>query len=173
MKELVSAAAEAGAAVAIAMAAHHFIRPTRVEGVSMLPTFRERDYLILNRTAYRKKGPRRGDVVVFRSDLSDGKGGKKLLIKRVIALAGDHLQIQDGRVLLNGQPLQEPYLKDGWTNGSLDLMVPDRCCFCMGDNRLDSLDSRSDRIGPVPCKELLGRIVCRLWPFDRVGRIAG
>jgi len=107
----------------------------------------------------------RGQIVVFRPP--EGTGDP--LIKRVIGLPGDTLSFGDGKVLVNGVALDEPYVHGAYTtcNNYCEpvTLAPDTY-FVMGDNRLNSLDSRS--FGPVPGEQIIGRVVLRYWPLDRI-----
>ena len=99
-------------------------------------------------------------------------GKKKLLIKRVIAKGGDTIAIADGKVYRNGEALDEPYIKDGYTNGGIDeTTVPEGTLFLMGDNRVVSIDSRSPEVGFVDEDLVIGKAVVRLFPFDEFGSI--
>ena len=147
-------------AVAVALLVVQFIRPTIVKETSMLPNFHNNDYLFIYRKAYHSRQPAKGDVVVFDSDLKLDNGKDKLLIKRVIGLPGDHITIQNGDA------------KDGRTNGKIiDYVVPKGHVFCMGDNRLISLDSRDPSVGAVPESRIVGRVVFRLYRFSDFGPI--
>lgn len=161
-------------AVIAALLISRIITPTIVQEHSMEDTLQNRNYLILLRTAYKfGEKPEYGDIVVFRSDLINEDNGKnKLLIKRVVARGGDTIAIRDGVVYRNGEALDEPYTKDGYTNGAMDeTLVPEGYLFLCGDNRLVSLDSRSETVGFVDEKRLIGKAVFRLFPFSEFGGI--
>jgi signal peptidase I len=124
----------------------------RVESISMQPTLYPGDYVIVNKLAYRfKGGPERGDVIVFRYPPNPEAIP---YIKRVIGLPGDQIHISDGKILVNGQLMLEPYLQVT-TNRGGDWTVPAGQLFVMGDNRNNSSDSRS--WGFVPLENIIGR----------------
>ncbi len=161
-------------AVVVALLISRVITPTIVQEHSMEDTLQDRNYLILLRTAYKfGNEPEYGDIVVFRSDLVNEQNGKnKLLIKRVVAKGGDTVAIRDGVVYRNGEALDEPYTKDGYTSGAMDeTLVPDGTLFLCGDNRLVSLDSRSEQVGFIEEERLIGKAVFRLFPFNEIGGI--
>lgn len=99
--------------------------------------------------------------------------GKKSYIKRVIGLPGEHIVIKaDGLVYKNDIPMEEKYLKDGTTsqNGKfIDVIVPENTVFVMGDNRLQSMDSRV--FGCVPMSKVEGYVISRIWPLNKIGSI--
>ena len=100
--------------------------------------------------------------------------GKTSYIKRVIALPGEHIQIKDGNVYINGEKLEEEYLpEDTITEADdgkfIDLIVPDGTVFAMGDNRSHSADSR--RFGCIPYNKIEGTVVFRFWPFKTFGKV--
>lgn len=148
-----------------------FIKPTIVQEHSMENTLIENDYLFLSRQAYRLFGDvRRGDIIVFHTSLTRQNGREKLLIKRVIGLPGETVSIAGGVVYIDGEPLDEPYTKDGYTNTEMaPVTVPEGEFFCMGDNRQNSMDSRSASIGCVSENLILGKAVFRLFPFNKIG----
>lgn len=159
-------------AAVIAFVIIQFIKPTIVKESSMEPNFYENNYLFVNRQAYRFSEPRRGDVVVFHSDLTQKNGRKKLLIKRIVGLPGETVNITGGKVYIDGKLLEENYTKEGETPGEIrDLVVPEGEFFCMGDNRRVSIDSRSSEIGCIKKEDLLGKVFIRLYPFDKIGLI--
>ena len=100
--------------------------------------------------------------------------GKESYIKRVIGLPGDHIEIKDGKVYLNGEEFNEPYLQEGVTtsvdiNEYHDLVVPENCVFVMGDNRDHSTDSRA--FGCIPLEKIEGKVWIRFWPFNLFGKV--
>lgn len=93
-------------------------------------------------------------------------------IKRVIGVAGDHIKIESGKVYLNGQELNEPYLRDGIKTEQkvfTDIIVPENCVFVMGDNRPQSMDSRS--FGCIPLEKVESKVVIRFWPLNKFGKV--
>lgn len=100
--------------------------------------------------------------------------GKDSYIKRVIGLPGEHVKIEEGKVYINGEELQEDYLQPNVVTTSLygaytDLVVPEGCIFVMGDNRAESTDSR--RFGCIPLEKLESIVLFRFWPFDMFGKV--
>lgn len=101
--------------------------------------------------------------------------GKDSYIKRVIALPGEHLEIKDGKVYINGEELDEPYLQEGVVTTVdsnqpyYDLVVPENCVFVMGDNRTASTDSRA--FGCIPLEKLEGTVWIRFWPLNLFGKV--
>ena len=145
-----------------------FVRPTLVKGASMENTLKQYDYLLVNKMAYRSDLPERGDVIIFKSDLMQDNGREKDLVKRVVGVEGDHIIITDGKVYLNDELLEESYTKDGYTDYEIDTVVPEDHVFAMGDNRLDSTDSRDSSVGPVPLDDIVGKVFIRLFPFNKI-----
>lgn len=97
---------------------------------------------------------------------------KTSYIKRVIGVEGDHIKIEDGKVYLNGEELNEPYLREGIVTESdifTDVVVPEGCLFVMGDNRPKSTDSRS--FGCVPLEKVESKVWIRFWPLYKFGNI--
>ncbi|MGI6177284.1 MAG: signal peptidase I [Eubacterium sp.] len=161
-------------AVVVAFVIVQFFRPTVVRQSSMLPNFEDGDYLIVSRQAYKLLGgePDRGDVIVFDSQRKAEDGSEKYLIKRIIGLPGETITITGGVVYINGEPLDQSYTKDGTTSGEIEnYVIPEGTYFCCGDNRLNSLDSRSSEIGVVSRDMIYGQVVFRLYPFSKFGTI--
>lgn len=156
--------------VAIALIITMFIRPTLVLEYSMYPTIKQYDYLIINKITYKINQPERGDIIVFKSELLRENGKKKQLIKRAIGIPGDTLEIKGGIVYRNGQRLEEPYINGDFTPGEMaPTVVPQGKIFAMGDNRPNSLDSRSETVGMVSMDKVVGKAFLRLFPFNKIG----
>mgnify|MGYP000538060685 FL=1 len=160
-------------AAILAAAVISFVRPTIVKQTSMQDTLNPNDYIIMYRRAYSgDKEPKRGDIVIFKSELQDENGKNKLLIKRVIGLPGDKITINDGKVYINDKEYDESYLKDGYTTGSVNnFKVPKGEYFVMGDNRVVSIDSRYSEVGCVKKDAIKGRAVLRLFPFTKIRKL--
>ena len=168
-----------------------------VKQVSMLPTTKENDRLIISRPTIFKRDLKYGDIVTFEAPLEDDLEvnenniasytektgidsffynfmgiGKSSYVKRVIGLPGDHIVIgDDGFVYRNGEKLDEPYLNEQITNKDKynDVVVPAGTVFMMGDNRLSSKDSRF--FGCVPIEKVNGYVVIRVWPLNKIGKL--
>lgn len=158
-------------AIVVAFLVLQFIKPTIVQEHSMENTLHPNDYLFISKQSYRLFGdPQRGDIIVFHSSLTTADGSEKLLVKRIIAIPGDTISITGGVVYINGEPQEEAYTKDGYTNTEMDeITIPEGKLFCMGDNRQNSRDSRDSAIGLVDESLVLGKAVLRLFPFSRFG----
>lgn len=147
-------------------------QPIIVSGQSMYPTLENNDYLFVNKLAYKTEEPKRGDILIFKTQLLDTKSNKKKdLVKRVIALPGEHIVIKNSKVYINGKLLDENYIKNVDTLGAIDIIVPENEIFVMGDNRPVSQDSRSYEIGTVSINDIVGKVSLRIYPFDKVGFI--
>ena len=182
--------------------------PTIVKQESMYPTLIQDERLWLNRWGRTTKTlPKRGDIITFEepakikytaseidesnpvAQYNDRTGfdwfihnfleiGKRSYIKRVIALPGEHVEIKDGSVYIDGEKLDEPYLQDGIvtdlyvnTNGVGfdDFVVPENCVFAMGDNRNHSTDCRA--FGCIPLENIESTVAIRIWPLNKWGHV--
>ena len=139
---------------------------------SMEPTLSVGDKYFVNRLVYKVSSPKRGDIIVFRTNGSDDAA---LHIRRVIGLPGETVQITDGAVYINGEKLDESaYGFDAILNGGLaeeQIVLDDDEYFVLGDNRNGSGDSRYTDIGNVGLENIIGTVWFRVWPFQRIGSI--
>lgn len=127
---------------------------------SMLPTLTQADTFLINKYIYHFTKPKRGDIVVFRTQAFI----RELYVKRVIALEGERIAFQNGTVFIDGQPLNEPYITSKTYPNTRPLKIEPETVFVLGDNRADSEDSR--RFGVIPLKRVEGKIQPgRLFPF--------
>jgi signal peptidase I len=148
------------------------VRPTIVFEHSMENTLMPKDYVFLFKQAYVFDEIGYGDIVVSDSTLLDERGVPKSLIKRVIGLPGDVIQIKNDAVYRNGERLYETYTKDGYTTGEFGpVTVPAGSVFLLGDNREVSKDSRHATIGFIPKDEIRGKVIFRLFPISSMGLI--
>lgn len=145
-------------AAALFLAINALSARVRVDGFSMNPTLKDGEFVLVNRLAYRLGEPERGDIVVFHYPPDPSQD----LIKRVIGLPGDEIQIEDGQVWVNGTPVAEPYIaasplyRGSWR-------IPAGNLFVLGDNRNDSSDSHS--WGMLPQENVIGKAVLVYWPL--------
>ncbi len=142
-------------------------QPVKVEGTSMMPSLDDQERIFINKFVYRIEPIQRGDIVVFRYP----RDPQKSFIKRVIGVAGDHVRIVDGRVLLNGKTLVEDYVPPVYQDDRsyAETVVPPDSYFVLGDHRSLSNDSRD--FGPVDSSYIYGKAVFGYWPVDKVGRL--
>ncbi len=146
-----------GLAVILFLVINTLSARVRVDGFSMLPTLQDGEFVLVNKLAYRVGPPARGDIIVFRSktivDLD--------LVKRVIGLPGDTVEVRNGKVILNGQVLSEMYINAA-PNYDGVWKVPDGYLFVLGDNRNDSSDSH--QWGYLPEQNIIGKALLIYWP---------
>ena len=137
---------------------HFFLQSVQVVGRSMMPTLYDSQHYLLNRWVYYVRAPQHSDVVVLRDPSDHG-----FSVKRIIATPGESIYLKDGNVYVNGSRLNEGYLAPG-TPTFTDSKYRDKLILCgkeqyfvLGDNRLNSIDSRA--YGPVPRRNILGPII--------------
>lgn len=173
------------------LAVRMVVQNFRVEGMSMDPTYRTGQYLLVNKALYGRldlkaisgvvpfwesddrgrylfHAPRRGEVVVFEPPIPNR--GDRDFIKRVIGVPGDRIELREEQVYVNGEPLAEPYLNGGRTTcfgQYCDVTLPPDHYFVMGDNRNNSSDSRF--WGPVPGDKIIGKALLIYLPFGDFG----
>ncbi len=170
-------------AVLVALAVQAWlVKPYRIPSESMLDTLRPGDRVLVNRIVYHVREPGRGDVIVFRYP----EDPSLVFIKRVVGVPGDELEIRNGRLYVNGRAAAEPFvhrtgdrrdpttaagsvagstLHDPWSLAD-SFRVPRDTFFVMGDNRMDSDDSRV--WGTVPRSAIIGEGFATYWPFSRL-----
>ena len=148
---------------------YFFFRPFQVSGNSMYSNYKDKEYIITNLISLRFSNPTHGDVIVFKSPSDQNKD----FIKRIIAIQGDEIFIENGKVYLNGNLLKEEYLDPGmqtfggaFLQEGVNKTVPNGYFFVMGDNRNDSSDSRT--WGFVNRKNIKGISFFVYWPLKEV-----
>ena len=142
-------------------------QPVKVEGTSMMPTLEDQERVFINKFVYKLEPIERGDVIVFRYPRDPAKS----YIKRVIAVAGDRVQIEAGVVFVNGHRLLEPYVPRMYEDvrSYPETTVPPHSYFVLGDHRNLSNDSRD--FGPVDGDFIYGKAVFGYWPMEKVGTL--
>lgn len=149
----------------------YVVQQFAVEGESMMSTLHHGDRVLVNRLSYRLHDPRRGDVVVLKR--FDGASTERDLIKRVIGLPGEEVEMRTCVVYIDDRPLVEPYIdgeiqqRDGCGGDQAPLVVPDGTVYVLGDHRGRSSDSRV--FGPVSNDVLIGRAFVIIWPVGDWG----
>ena len=142
-------------------------QPVKVEGTSMMPGLDDQERIFINKFVYRWEPISRGDIVVFHYPRDPSKS----YIKRVIAVSGDRVRIDQGQVYVNGDRLEESYVPPQYDDvrSLAEISVPQNCYFVLGDHRSSSSDSRD--FGPVPRRFVYGKAVFVYWPMDKVGTL--
>jgi len=146
------------------------VQPTTVDGQSMEPTLHDKDQLVLEKVSHWFVGYERNDIIVFPYLLEDDK----YYIKRIIGLPGETVTLLDGYIYINDKKLDNPsHLDLIIEQGSVifPVVVPDNTYFVLGDNRNHSKDSRFTDVGFIKEKDILGKAVLRVFPFQHVGLI--
>lgn len=150
------------------------IEPRGVKGGSMLDTFQDGDYVFVEKLTYAFSDPKKGDIVIcyypdayyeaFHVDYATR-------IKRVMATAGDRVQSINGKLYVNYEPVDEPYLTEhrSQTTGITEpYIVPEGCVYVLGDNRINSTDSRSAVVGAIPISDIVGKVRLELYPDPHI-----
>lgn len=150
------------------------LQPHKIKGASMEPNFHDGEYLLTDKISYRLGSPARGDVIVFKSPPTY----RDEFIKRIIALPGEEVKVENGKVHINGRELEESYIPDTtktdpgrFTPEGQTVQIPPESYFVLGDNREHSLDSRN--IGPVGREHITGKAWFVYWPIGDAGTIRG
>ena len=133
-----------------------------VDGPSMRPTLQHAQRLVVNKFIYHFRAPEKGEVLIFRYP----KDPSRDFIKRVIAVPGDTIEIQDGNVFVNGELQNEDYILSKCRGDYPKSTIPEGHIFVMGDNRNNSEDSRFPDVGFVPFDLIKGKAMLVFWPLD-------
>ncbi len=164
-------------AVAIVVPIRLFIaQPFIVSGSSMVPTFEDKNYLVVDEISYKFNEPKRGDVIIFIYPDPNPKNDKKFFIKRIIGLPKETVDIDNGVITItseshkDGFVLDQPYVAHQ-APGTTHHQLKEDEYFVMGDNRNASSDSRS--WGPLPKENIVGRAWLRLWPLNKIDVFPG
>lgn len=165
LSSLVEVVIIVGTAFILALLIQQFVvKPFYIPSESMENTLLKGNRVLVNRFVYRFSDPKPGDVVVFHPPSSP----KEDYIKRVVAVAGDTVEVRDGRLYVNGVAQNEPYLKQQFIEGAFpETKVPPGKFWAMGDNRNQSGDSRV--FGAVEVDKILGKAFMIYWPVTRIG----
>lgn len=134
----------------------------QVVGPSMQSTLNNDDLLILNKAVYKLREPKRGEVISFEYS------GTKYLIKRIIGLPGESIEIKNNILYIDGKPFEEEYIDPSMTmkDYKLEGVIPNDSYFVMGDNRINSMDSRD--FGPIKKSDIIGKVFIRIWPINKI-----
>ena len=137
------------------------VKPFTIHQVSMRPTLEDGDRILLNRLAYHFHAPSRGDVIVFHSPINAGED----LVKRIVGVAGDTIEVKGGKLYRNGVAQNEPYILEQYIQGDTPKTeVPVGSIYAMGDNRNNSSDCRV--FGPVLVNAIIGKAMVVYWPVS-------
>lgn len=165
LKDIIEWLATLAVALVLALTVRTYVAEARwVPSESMLPTLEIGDRLLVEKISLRLGHIERGDILVFRAPAASRLN--KVLVKRVIGLPGEKIEIKDGHVYVDGQLLPEHYVAETATFDFKSYVVPKDSYFVMGDNRNNSYDSRF--WGAVPKTDIVGVSFARYYPFDRM-----
>ncbi|XP_002966710.2 chloroplast processing peptidase [Selaginella moellendorffii] len=162
--------------IGVVLAASIFFRwyvadPSIIPSESMSPTLQPGDIVLVEKFSYRFNSPDINDIVTFDGPASLMQGAGDLFIKRIVAKAGDTVEVSDGKLIVNGITKEEPFVSEAAIYDMPSVLVPDGHVFVMGDNRNNSYDSHI--WGPLPVSSIRGRSVLRYWPLTRLGSTLG
>lgn len=171
LKEILDWAAHIAIAIVIAVLIVTFVgQRTIVHEISMEPTLSEGDNLIVEKISSRFGLLKKGDIIIFKSPFD-----KRELIKRLIAVEGDTVELKDGRVYVNGElfligdPEDEPYTPPAANPEDNKITIPEGYVYVLGDNRPYSHDSTE--FGPIEKNRITGKAIFRFFPYNKIGKI--
>ncbi len=148
----------------------YIFRTAYAMSVSMEPTLHQGQILIISRVNYLAGEPERGDIVVI--DSKQDKLGHLNLIKRVVGLPGETIEIKDNKVYIDEKALEPDFTKSPTPDfGFEKTTIPEGKYMVMGDNRENSRDSRFESVGFIDEDYLIGKAVFRIWPLDKIGKL--
>ena len=156
----------------LALGIRQFVAEARyIPTGSMEPTLQVNDRLVVEKLSYYLNSPKRGDIVVFwpPAELTPEGQPRNAFIKRVVGLPGDTVEVTDGQVFINDEPIEESYIKAPPNYDWGPKTIPDESYIVFGDNRNNSVDSHAWREPFLPEDQIIGRAVVRFWPLNRVG----
>ncbi|MEM7794532.1 MAG: signal peptidase I [Cyanobacteria bacterium P01_C01_bin.118] len=161
-----------GLSVVLALGIRQFVAEARyIPTGSMEPTLQVNDRLVVEKVSYYLTEPERGDIVVFwppEEIIAEGQP-RNAFIKRIIGLPGDTVEVIEGQVLINDQPIDERYIKAPPTYNWGPRTVPNESYIVFGDNRNNSVDSHEWPRPFLPEDQIIGKAVVRFWPPNRIG----
>ena len=156
--------------VIVALILTSMFQPSRIQGTSMEPTVMDNNLVLLNKASYWMATPSYGDVVVFKSNIFTDNSEGKMLVKRIIGIENDEIEIIEGRVYRNGRAIKEDYAMGLNPRENMKkIKVAEGKVFVLGDHRDISLDSRDQSIGQVKVADIVGKVSIRLYPFSEIG----
>jgi len=160
-----------GIAVVLGVTINNFFVVAKVDGVSMMETLHDGEFLLINKLNYKLNEPKFYDVVAFKF-YDKNENLQKNFVKRIIGLPGDRIDISNGELYINSEHIDEEIdtyiLLD---DVDFPVIVPDKSYFVMGDNRDNSHDSRSSDVSFVKFEEIIGSTSFRIWPINKFGKV--
>ncbi len=144
----------------------YVVTPVQVKGDSMHPTLLGGDYMLLDKVTYKFRGLKRFDIIVLHNE-DVVTGEDVLIIKRIIGLPNEHLEIKNNVLYIDGKEVKQDFLNDDVVTNDMVADIKDNCYFVLGDNRGDSLDS--EELGCFDISKIEGTASFTIFPFDRFG----
>lgn len=152
--------------ITVLIVAIYIVSLQQIVGSSMSPTFNDNDVIILDKISPKYIKIKRGDIISFKYSNS------KYLVKRVIGVPGDYVELKNNKLYINGNYIEESYIGEV-INKDFSLTelgyekIPENMYLVLGDNRGDSLDSRDSKVGLIKKKDIIGKVRVRIWPLNK------